>query len=91
MSLLHNDTVHTKIMLSTSGKIIDDDEDCIDEEGVLFESMVATVLESASIPNGWQPPCPPVSWTGYTTSDKCHDAPDDEDIDNPGNWHLFSF
>jgi len=100
VSLLHNDAVHTKIMLSTSGKIIDDDEDCIDEEGVVFESTVAaevlesTMMHSSSLlnaPNGWQPPCPPESWTGYTTNDKRHDAPDEEDIDNPGNWHLFSF
>ena len=42
-------------------------------------------------PARWEPPGPPPTWTSYTVNDKKHDAPEEEHIDNPGNWHLFSF
>ena len=103
MSLLHNDAAHAKTMLSTSGKIIDDDEDCIDEEGVPSEQCTAEDVELESVsentsssvrnaPSGWKAPCLPESLIGYTaSSDKRHDAPEEEDIDNTGGWNLFSF
>ena len=67
VSLLHNDAVHAKTMLLTSGKIIDDDEDCIDEvgvpseqytaaEGVELESVSAAKASSSiwNAPSGWK-------------------------------------
>ena len=38
-------------------------------------------------PDGWEPPGPPPNWK-YTPK---HGAPNEDEIDNPGNWNLFSF
>ncbi len=97
VSGLHNAAVRAKTIVSTSGKVVDDDADCIDEEGVPSDAAAEvefTATPPGSIlnaPNGWKPPCAPESWTGYTACDKRHDAPEEEDIDNPGCWDLFSF
>jgi len=96
LSMLHNDAVHAKTILSTSGEVIDADEDDIDDEGEPSsrDDMSAAASSSSGLlgaPARWEPPGPPPTWTSYTVNDKKHDAPEEEHIDNPGNWHLFSF
>ena len=100
MSLMHSDAARAKTVLSTSGLVVDSDEDEIDNEGVPSEGPVAdaaSVTGSVSLsslpgaPKHWMPPKPSDNWVSYSISDKKFNAPDEGDIDNPGNWHLFSF
>ena len=39
-------------------------------------------------PDGWEPPCAPDTFTGYQRK---HDAPAEEDIDNPAGWSMYTF
>ncbi len=96
--MLHNNAVVAKTILSTSGEVIDSDEDNLDDEGEPSSSEGVSVAAGASSSSGllgapvrWKPPVPPPTWTSYTVDDKKHDAPDEEHIDNPGKWNLFSF
>jgi hypothetical protein len=92
-SLLHSSAVHVKTYLST-GETVGEDEDEIDEDGVLSAEPLSwrdTCLSIQGAPLGWNPPIIPDKWTSYTENDKKYDAPCEEDIDNPGDWSLFAF
>ncbi len=41
-------------------------------------------------PDGWSPPGIPEKWSGYKPRNNSG-APTKEDIDNPGNWNLYSY
>lgn len=92
-SLLHSCAVNVKMYLTT-GEMVGDDLDMIDEDGEISSdvntwSETSTTLKGA--PDGWNPPGPTDKWTSYSVDDKKYDAPEEDDIDNPGNWSLFSF
>ena len=92
-SLLHSCAVNVKMYLS-SGEMVGDDIDKIDEEGEVSSDVNTWIEPSTSLkgaPPGWNPPGPTDKWTSYTVNDKKHNAPEEEDIDNPGDWHLFAF
>jgi hypothetical protein len=92
--LLHSDAVHVKAIL-TNGATFGEDEDYIDEEGVNCSDLPLSWIESCrsirGSPVGWKPPQPSDKWSSYSINDKKNDAPNEEDIDNPGNWHPFAF
>jgi hypothetical protein len=61
----------------------DREDDAIDDtNGVDF------IVGLPGAPPGWFPPGPPDSWIGYVPQ---YDGPAKEDVDNPGNWHMYSF
>ena len=92
--LLHSDAVNVKAILTT-GATFGEDEDSIDEEGVNCSELPLSWIESCrslrGSPVGWKPPQPSDKWSSYSINDKKNDAPNEEDIDNPGNWHHFAF
>jgi hypothetical protein len=51
-------------------------------------SATATATALLGAPEGWTPPQPPPTFTGYVRK---HNAPAEEDIDNPGAWSMFTF
>ena len=54
----------------------------VDEEGVKCDNIPGA-------PNGWIPPGPPDTWTGYIP--KFDAPPNFDDVDNPGGWSDFTF
>ena len=100
VSLLHNDAVLAKAMLSTLHAIIDKNCDDIDHNGELSDLTLTVaalpLLDSASTTSSlrgalalWNPPAPPDNWTSYEENEKKFDAPDLHEIDNPGLAPVF--
>jgi len=92
-SSLHTSAVNVKLT-STTGEAVGEFEESIDEEGEPSSKSMSGSITCAHLkgaPFGWVPPGPSANWTSYTEDDKKLNAPDEEDIDNPGQWHLFSY
>ena len=96
---LISDAALAKTVLSTTGEAVGSEDDSIDEVGepsAVAENVTNTgaSVSSTSLPGApkkWEPPRPPISWLSYSSNDKKWDAPDEEAIDNPGNWNLYSY
>ena len=91
--MLHSSAVNVKLT-ATTGETVGEFEESIDEEGEPSEKPLSWNKTCASLkgsPVGRIPPCPSAGWTSHTLDDKKFDAPDEEDIDNPGQWNLFAF
>jgi hypothetical protein len=73
-----------RIILSS----IDDAEYKIDDDiGVPSGEGTVTAVIPGS-PDTWVPPQPPPTFTGYVPK---HDAPSEDDIDNPAQWSMYTF
>ena len=75
------------LLMSTNNH--DDDNEMIDDD---VGEPTATIADSdcslIGAPDNWTPPCPPPTFNGYQPK---HDAPAEEDIDNPGGWSMYTF
>ena len=100
VSVLLSEAAVSKTIMSTTGKVIGSDEDSIDEVGEPpdpSESVTTSgtrSVASSSLPGSprkWEPSHPPITWLLYSANDKKWDALNEDEIDNPGNWHLFSY
>ncbi len=69
-----------------TGNNDDEIDDDIGEPTSTTATATATVLIGS--PEGWSCPQPPPTFTGYVRK---HDAPAEEDIDNPAGWSMFTF
>ncbi len=68
---------------------IDDIDDDIGEPPLdEIEHGISPPQKLIGAPNGWNPPCPPLSFNGYQQK---HSAPAENDIDNPARWSMFTF
>ena len=74
------------------GKLDGEDEDfnkIDDDNGKPRDgSEDITRLVMIGAPKGWVLPIPPPTFAGYLPK---HDAPSEEDIDNPARWSMFTF
>jgi hypothetical protein len=61
------------------------------EQTMLVEGQAQFGREIPGAPKGWAPPCAPLNWKGYDAYERKSDAPASHEIDNPGNWNLYSF
>jgi hypothetical protein len=77
-------------VLESSNKPIGDDADNIDDlKGEEFSPAKGNVVvQLVGAPDGWVLPGPPPTWAGYQPKGN---APEPGDVDNPGNWSLYSF
>ena len=64
----------------------DDGMDSDDDDSV--SGTTSTTCRLIGAPEGWSPPSPPEGYKGYEPK---HNAPREEDIDNPGDWPLYCF
>jgi hypothetical protein len=87
---IHNEATILREMLESSNEPIGDDADNLDDvKGEEFARKVGnTGVQLLGAPEGWVPPGPPPHWTGYQPKGN---APQADDIDNPGAWNLYSF
>ena len=78
-----------RVLLSST--LYEDDIDDIDDD--IGEPPTDAIVPNSTTalvgaPDGWNPPCPPPSFTGYQQK---HNAPAEADIDNPARWSMFTF
>jgi hypothetical protein len=87
---IHNEGVSLREVLESSNEPIGDDADNIDDlKGEEFSPAEGNgVVQLVGAPDGWVPPGPPPTWAGYQPKGN---APQLGDVDNPGNWSLYSF
>ena len=88
---IHNEGVSLREVLESSNEPIGDDADNIDDlKGEEFSPAAEGngVVQLVGAPDGWVPPGPPPTWAGYQPKGN---APQLGDVDNPGNWSLYSF
>jgi hypothetical protein len=88
---IHNEGVSLREVLESSNEPIGDDADNIDDlKGEEFSPAAKGngVVQLVGAPDGWVPPGPPPTWAGYQPKGN---APQLGDVDNPGNWSLYSF
>ena len=87
---IHNEGVSLREVLESSNEQIGDDADNIDDlKGEEFSPAEGNgVVQLVGAPDGWVPPGPPPTWAGYQPKGN---APELGDVDNPGNWSLYSF
>ena len=87
---IHNEATILREMFESSNEPIGDDADNLDDvKGEEFARKVGnTGVQLLGAPEGWVPPGPPPNWTGYQPKGN---APQADDIDNPGAWSLYSF
>ena len=87
---IHNEGVSLREVLESSNEPIGDDADNIDDlKGEEFSPAEGNgVVQLVGAPDGWVPPGPPPTWAGYQPKGN---APELGDVDNPGNWSLYSF
>jgi len=87
---IHNEGVSLREVLESSNEPIGDDEDNIDNlKSEEFSPAEGNgVVQLVGAPDGWVPPGPPPTWAGYQPKGN---APELGDVDNPGNWSLYSF
>jgi len=96
----HNDAVRKRVTLCNTSTdatnitpVSDDDldieyiDDSVGEAWWHMRRPGATILGA---PDGWSPPGILENWSGYKPRDNSG-APTEEDIDNPGNWNLYSY
>ena len=70
-----------------SGTVFESDEPTIDD---LYGVELIPGQDDGGIlgaPEGWIPPGPPDGWSYQPKNG----APSEDEVDNPGNWNLFSF
>lgn len=79
-----------RIVLSHHSHDDDNDFDIDDEIGepTSMEPINEGMPVLVGAPAGWFPPVPPITFTGYVQK---HNAPAEDDIDNPGEWSMFTF
>jgi len=78
---------------ATDNTVSDDDLDIeyIDDSvGEAWWHMRQPGAKIPGAPDGWSPPGIPEKWSGYKPRNNSG-APTEEDIDNPGNWNLYSY
>jgi hypothetical protein len=87
---IHNEGVSLREVLESPNEPIGDDADNIDDlKGEEFSPAEGNgVVQLVGAPDGWVPPGPPPTWAGYQPKGN---APQLGDVDNPGNWSLYSF
>jgi len=97
----HNDAVRKRVTLCKTSTddaidntpVSDDDLDIeyIDDSvGEAWWHMRQAGTKILGAPDGWSPPGIPENWSGYKPRNNSG-APTEEDIDNPGNWNLYSY
>jgi hypothetical protein len=92
----HNDAVRKRVTLcnttdNTTVSYDDLDIEYIDDlVGEAWWHMRRPGANIPGAPDGWSPPGIPENWSGYKPRNNSG-APTEEDIDNPGNWNLYSY